>query len=384
MKRTKGLLKSTKTKTLGIIAVFAISFLYLSVVEAQTIKPSIDIFADYTYDMTNGKQDLNSFNVKRAYLGVKGSLTKEDAEGMKVNYRLTLDVVDFSDIGAKGSYEVKNVDGKDQVEVMSAGTNGLYMSFLKYAYLELEDMGLKGLKLQFGQIPTPWVSFEDKFVGMRWWSPSFTDRAKVLSSADRGLSLSYNLPAKYGEVFVSAVNGEGYKKPEDTKMKDYLARISIRPVPDMDIVKGLMLHYYIGYGKTNVDKTNPDAESVRQRMSIGLSFDHDYFLLLGQYLLTEDGPDSKTTKGAGYSASSRIKLEKLLESNQLGLFFRYDRYDPNTDKDKDGKDIIIVGPYYYFIDNKAAIGLNYTKEMFEDTEKYKDISQVIFQALISY
>ncbi len=111
------------------------------------------------------------------------------------------------------------------------------------------------------------------------------------------------------------------------------------------------------------------------------------FLLLGQYLMAEDGFDSENTKiskGAGYSVSSRIKLEKLLESNQTGLFFRYDKYDPNTDKDKDGKSILIAGPYYYFVDNKAAIGLNYTKEMFEDTEKNKDISQVILQALVSY
>ncbi|MCX7958730.1 MAG: hypothetical protein N3B13_06760, partial [Deltaproteobacteria bacterium] len=163
--------------------------------------------------------------------------------------------------------------------------------------------------------------------------------------------------------------------------------ISLRPMPEMDIVKGLMLHYYIGYGEANVDKTNPNAESVRQRMSFGLSFDHDYILLLGQYLMTEDGFDSdktKIAKGAGYSVSTRIKLEKLLDSNETGLFFRYDNYDPNTDKDKDGKNIIIVGPYYYFINGKAAIGLNYTKEMFEDTEKNKDISQVILQALVSY
>ncbi|MCX7914591.1 MAG: hypothetical protein N2511_08405 [Thermodesulfovibrionales bacterium] len=356
-------------------------------VEAQSIKPSIEIYSDYTYDLTEGKEDYNSFNIKRAYLGVKGSLTNEDAKEMKINYRLTLDVGDYSDVAAKGTYEVTNVNGKEQVDVKSSKINGLSIAFLKYAYLELEDMGIKGLTLQLGMVPTPWVSFEDKFVGMRWWSPSFTDRAKILNSADKGFNLSYKLPAKYGEVVLSAINGEGYKNIEDTKVKDLLARISIRPLPEMDIVKGLMLHYYIGYGKANTDKTKPDAESVRQRMSFGLSFDSDYFLMLGQYLLTEDGFDSEQTKiakGAGYSISTRVKLEKLLASNQTGLFFRYDKYDPNTDKEKDSKDTIIVGPYYYFVDEKAALGLNYTREVFEDKDKYKDVSQIILQALVKY
>ncbi len=389
MREKKSFLKQNRSlfTTGGVIFLVLIFFVWGADADAQSIKPQAEIYGDYTYDMTESKNDINSFNIKRAYFGVKGSLVKDNEGGMKVNYRLILDVGEFSDLGAKGTYDVKNVDGKDQVEIKSAGANGLYIAFLKYAYLELQDMGLSGLTLQLGQIPTPWISFEDKFIGMRWWSASFTDRNKLLNSADRGLSLSYNLPAKYGEIVLSAVNGEGYKKPEDTKMKDFMARISVRPVPNMDIVKGIMLHYYIGYGKANTDKTNPDAESVRQRMALGLSFDSDYFLLLGQYAMTEDGLDSdntKITKGVGYSVSTRLKLEKLLDSNSTGIFFRYDHYDPNTDKDKDAKSIIITGPYYYFVNDRAGIGLNYKKEMFEDTEKHKDISQIILQALVKY
>lgn len=354
---------------------------------AQSIKPSFDIYADYTYDMTEGKRDINSFNIKRAYFGVKGSLTDEKTEGLKVNYRLTLDIGEFSDIGAKGIYNVKEIDSKDSVDIKSSSANGFYIAYLKYAYLELEDLGIKGLKFQLGQIPTLWVSFEDKFLSMRWWTSSFTDRSKVLSSADRGISLLYSLPAKYGEVALSIVNGEGYKKPEDTKMKDYGARISIRPLPDVDIIKGLMLHTYLHYGKANYDTTYPDAESVRERMVFALSFDYEYLDLLGQYLMTEDGFDSDNSKvanGSGYSIAMKVKLEKLLNTNQTGLFLRYDHFDPDTNKEKDAKSIIIAGPYYYFVNNRAAIGLNYTREMFEDTEKYKDISQLILQALISY
>lgn len=357
------------------------------IAKSQTIKPSFEIYSDYTYDMTEGREDINSFNIKRTYFGVKGSLTKEDTDGLKVNYRLTFDIGEFSDIGAKGSYEVKEQDGKDQIEVKLSGINGLYLTYLKYAYMELKDLGTSGLTLRFGQIPTPWISFEDSLVGMRWWTSSFTDRAKVLNSADRGLSLSYALPSKYGDITLSVVNGEGYKKPEDTKMKDYLTLISLRPLPDMGLLKGLMLHYYFVYGKANIDKTQSDAESLRQRMIFAFSFDSDYFLVLGQYLMTWDGFDSDTTKeteGSGYSVSTRLKLEKLFDSNPMGIFFRFDHFDPNTNAEKDSKDTIIAGPYYYIIKEYGAIGLNYTREIFEDSEKQKDISQLILQLMIKY
>ncbi len=389
MKKEKEFLGRRDVKIIGMVIVVVVLALFIGIsgAMAQSIKPHAEIYADYTYDMTEGKEDINSFNIKRTYFGVKGSLMKEEEKGFKVNYRLTLDIQEFSDFGANGTYSVSSVDNKDQIEVKSAAANGSYLAFLKYAYLELENMGINGLTLNLGQIPTPWIGFSDKFVGMRWWSPAFTDRHKMLNSADRGLSLSYKLPSKYGEVVLAAVNGEGYKKPEDTKMKDFMARISIKPLPEMDIIKGFMLHYYLGYGKANTDKTDIDAESKRQRMIFGLSFDSDYILLLGEYTMTENGFDSESTKvanGAGYSISSRLKLEKLLNSNSTGIFFRFDNYDPNTDKEKDGKSIIIVGPYYYFVNDRAAIGLNYTKEMFEDTDKYKDISQFILQALVAY
>ena len=132
----------------------------------------------------------NALDVARTYLTVKGSLPGTEKLKLKASYRATVDVKRRDD--------------------------GYLVVFLKYGYIELANLP-GGLKFRFGQHPVPWVGFADKIFGFRFVTKSFPDRVKKLTSTDVGVSALYDLPQGYGDIHLSAVNGEGYHKAELNK-----------------------------------------------------------------------------------------------------------------------------------------------------------------------
>ncbi len=362
---------------------FSVFFLFLSFnLLAQEIKPSVEIFSDFTYDLTDSKKDFNSFNVKRAYFGVSGNFYKNQETKFSLNYKLTLDIAELSDIAKKDKYTVKD----DSVSLSGSKYNGYYSEFLKYAYIEIENPFVNGLKIVFGQHNVPWVGYEEKLSGMRWLGPVFSDRVKKLSSTDRGLSLLYGFPKDFGDVHISVVNGEGYNSPDTTKDKDIMLRLSIRPLPFLDYVKGLMLHGYYGYGRANIDGLNNDAEGMRKREIIALSYDHEFVTTMFQLLRSLDGKDTngnEPVEGNGYAFWIKLKINSLINSNDAGLFFRYESFDPDSKKDSDSSDRIAIAPYYYLVKDKLGLALQFANETFEDS-KLETNRQIMFNIIGKY
>lgn len=364
------------------LLVIIVTLCATTVLYAQSISPSVTVFPNYLYNLSDGKKDFNSFSIGRAYFGVKGSFMKPEEEGLKINYKVTIDVKEFSDISSVSVDEETN-----DVSAKSSSINGFYIGFLKYAYLEMQDLIVKGLKLRLGQHNVPWVSMEEHLSGMRWWGSVFTDRIKKLSSTDRGISVLYKLPAGYGDMHFSVVNGEGYHSPERSKDKDFMGRISVRPFPGMDYLKGLMLHTYYGYGRTDADSSNLDSEGIRERLVLALSYDTPYITTMGQYLAAKDGIDTKDIKpseSSGYAVWAKLKFERLLNiENETGVFIRFDSFDDGK-KEKSGSHIYyIAGPYYYFVKGKVAFGLDYSVKSYEDSSK-TDERLLILHGLIKY
>lgn len=364
-------------------SVFSVLFIMLpTLLFSQEIKPSIEIFSDFTYDLTEGKKDLNSFNIKRAYLGVSGNFYKNEENKLSLNFKVTTDMTELSDIAKKDKYDVQN----NEVNLSGSKYNGFYSEFLKYAFVEIENPFVNGLKLIFGQHNVPWVSYEEHLSGLRWLGPVFSDKIKKLSSTDRGISLLYKFPNNFGDTHISLVNGEGYNAPETTKDKDFMLRISLRPLPFIDYVKGLMLHGYYGYGRANIDGLNNDAEGIRKREILALSYDFEWVTLMTQYLRTVDGKDTdgaKPINGSGYGIWAKAKLGSLFGSNDTGLFVRYETFDPDDKKDNDGTNRFILAPYYYLVNGKLGIAVQYYNEKYEDS-KLKDTNQILFNMIGKY
>jgi hypothetical protein len=349
---------------------------------AQEFKPDVEVFGDYTYDLTDGKKDYNSFNIKRAYFGFKGNFYKNEETKFSLNFRVTTDIAELSDIAKKDKYDVNN---DNTVTLSGSKYNGYYGEFLKYAFIELENPFVNGLKIVIGQNNVPWVGFEEGMAKTRWLGPVFSDKEKKLSSTDRGLSILYKFPSDFGDMHFSVVNGEGYNNLETSKDKDFMLRLSIRPLPFIDAAKGLMLHGYYGYGRADIDK-NGEAEGVRKREIIALSYDYQFITLMGQYLRTLDGKDTEganPVEGSGYSIWARLNLNSIFEINESGIFVRYDSFDPDKDKEKDAHSRIILAPYYYVVNDKVAFALQFQNESYEDSN-VKPVRQLLFNMLAKY
>ncbi len=270
------------------------------------------IYFDYTYNLMDGARDLNSFNLTRTYFTVRGKHFFSDAEKGYAGYRITLD---SKDINGQGYYEV----------------------FVKYAYVEIGGV-VPGLKVRLGQIPTPWVVFEDRIWGFRFLRKVFVDAAGYMSSTDRGLSVL--VKKKIVDAAVNVVNGEGFRNPEVSKHKDLMARLSLFPFAGhKGLLSGLGLHAYGQMGFRN-------ADTVRNRYIVALSEKTPFFHLMGNYVMTEGAPYDNRTRGRGISLHGSVDLGKLMnpEGNKsFGFFARLDRLDPNVDVDNDGWTEILGG-----------------------------------------
>ena len=76
---------------------------------------------------------------------------------------------------------------------------------------------MKGTFLRAGMIPMSWVPYEEGLWTYRVASQVPLDRWGYTTSADLGIGLGGNLPAKLGSFHLNLSNGEGYKSPSCTR-----------------------------------------------------------------------------------------------------------------------------------------------------------------------
>ena len=144
-------------------------------------EPHFKVFWNYNYDFSEDVTQTSAFELDRVYLGYK--------------YK-------FNDnVSAKITYDV----GKND-----AGSN--YTAFVKIAQLDYK-LSSK-VKLSMGMIGGKQFNDQEKVWGYRYIYKTLQDENKFGSSADLGVNaeikLSDNLTTN-----IFALNGEGYKNPQD-------------------------------------------------------------------------------------------------------------------------------------------------------------------------
>jgi hypothetical protein len=295
------------------------------------------IFADYTYqdvptatDADGGVIHPNSFNLSRAYINVTGQISHW------VSFRITPDITR------------QTVSGTG----VTLNTNNSLVFRLKYAYgqINFDDFTTHGSWLRIGTQQTPYVDFEEGVYRYRFQGTIFVDREGFLSSSDFGASMHWNIPMNYGDVQVGVYNGETYTGAEVNNQKAFQARVTIRPVPGLPIVRGLRITgFYDG------DHYETDAE--RKRAVAMLSFESPWVNAGFDYLDAKDRTSrlkTFSTHATGWSAwvtpRTPIGVEALL---------RYDELKPNKDNntiDPSGKKKRFIGGLaYWFPVTKAGI-----------------------------
>ena len=144
-------------------------------------EPHFKVFWNYNYDFSEDVTQTSAFELDRVYLGYK--------------YK-------FNDnVSAKITYDV----GKND-----AGSN--YTAFVKIAQLDYK-LSSK-VKLSMGMIGGKQFNDQEKVWGYRYIYKTLQDENKFGSSADLGVNAEIKLSDKL-TTNIFALNGEGYKNPQD-------------------------------------------------------------------------------------------------------------------------------------------------------------------------
>jgi len=328
------------------------------------VKPEGKVFAHYYYNISGypdwyekaAENDYNGFELSRVYFGAKVNLAEHWS--MRV----------LSDIARESSYEIEAIDEDedgetDDYELSENKKTGKFGVYIKYAYLDYaphESFAVRG-----GLHQTPWVGFVDKYWGYRFVAKSLTDKNKLDTSADLGLSLHGKLPGGFGGYQAGVFNGEGYKHPEENEGKAGHLRVNLTPLSMVDALKGLTLA-----GAVRYEKIDPDIEhtgnlytalvhykyEINDDMDVGVGFE----FAGATETPIRNAEDEEIVESMGYSIFGRFSFPY-----GLALFGRYDFFDPDTENDEDAdigwqdEESFMVAGISYKPTKKVTLALDY-------------------------
>ncbi|RJO63468.1 MAG: hypothetical protein C4523_20180 [Myxococcales bacterium] len=333
------------------------------------ITPDLKGFVYYKLDATDGKDLANEFGVGRAYVGAK----IKPADHFLL--RLTLDakarVTTAKGKSGTETVEVKddegNVIGTAEVPTTEVeNTEGAYDVYLKYAYIEAYDVGVKGLTFRLGQAGFLGINEVEDYWTYRLQGPILLDAEKYMSSADLGLSIGYNSPDGLVKLHATVVNGEGYGRSETGKSKDGQLALFFRPgAKQSGFLHSLVIGAHATYGKYDLDK-GADRR-LRAGGLLGMA-DAKYCLFTEAYYVQDPtservkeekkiiGVDSPLTQRTDELTSGLLAavygwLDFGLFASAvdgLRLVGRYDYVDPNLDFSSDQRQRFVAGVGYVF------------------------------------
>ena len=302
---------------------------------ADKMKFSALTYIGYTYNdfdanmgdgTPNTREDTSQFEIRRAYLQVKGYFT----EDTKSYYRVTLDV--HQDSKASGS-----------------GTDGDNLLRLKYAYMYLDEI-LPYTGVEVGIAHRPWHDYEEH---NSWY---FRNISKVLiedknagdlsNSADFGAMLKTD--TQYFDLDAGIFNGEGYHALQNKKGMsfEWRATAHILGVEGKDKQDKLTYWDASFFGQYNQQHRTVDfGGGVTEDQDLvfgGLHtvYNQPAFLLSAQYVYSQNTSDISNNisgqAGQGYSANGEFRFGS---DYQYRVLARYDSWTPEKKK-KERRNII--------------------------------------------
>jgi hypothetical protein len=285
------------------------------------------LFAHYQYVLqgTDGP-DFNKFDMERMYFTVKTAV----AEDWKL--QMTTDIYRNA---AAGSYYA-----------------GLAVR-LKFGYLDYAPMN--GLSLKFGMIPTAWNSTEETVWRYRGIDKTVSDKYSYFSTADLGVSATYALPDKYGEVAAYMMNGEGFSAIEANRYKDYTVRATVSPLISIDELKSFSVS-----GLASIGATGTTRALQKDRYGVLVGYSYSFISIGGEYDVRKDAPTHPDTVKTGkvVSVVAEVRLPFAGLESKLSVIARFDAVEPNVDKGGDMTHFLIAG-LVYKVSDKLAIAIDH-------------------------
>ena len=313
--------------------------------EKKEFKPGGKAFAkvfwNYHYDMTEGSEQRNNFQLQRSYLGYKYNFSET------ISTKITLDV------GA-------NDAGSD------------YTAFLKTAQLDWEVA--KPVKISLGLIGTKQFKTQENFWGYRYILKSSQDEFGFGSSADLGINTELTF-SKMLKANFFVLNGEGYKK-----LQDDMGRMKVGGNIEFHPVEGItVLGYYDNYGG-NIEIEDPltNLPVVRDTASINTvaffaGYETEKFRVGAEYNMQMDGK-KYASQAEGYDLNAIAAYATFIINEKFEVFGKYmnltsnkiEGATENWNNSKDGS--FILGGLQYKPVKGVKVALNYRTFIHEDSD----------------
>ncbi len=236
------------------ITVLILAFSFSTIAQETEPKPkgkvTGKIFFNYHADMTDDVDKGSAFELQRAYLGYKYTINDKFAA------TVTLDA-------GKGSAGSDHTVFVKQAKLDYKASDKIILSF-----------GLMGMK-QFKD--------QEKFWGYRYIYKSFADEYKFGTSADLGAMASFKV-AKDFKLDVLAVNGEGYKKLQDSD-GNHRVGVNLAYTPENWVFKA----YFDTMNGTDVDDESTSVNNI----AFFAGYKADNFRIGAEYNMLQNGESYK-------------------------------------------------------------------------------------------
>ncbi len=260
--------------------------------DAPRGKAIIQVFSNF-HSGFGSLNDDRGFDLDRVYLGYQYDLGKG------------LSVTGIMDMGA-------------------ATTDNDRAVYIKNAFASWKT---GNLTLSGGLIPTTQFGMQEKFWGYRYTYKSFQDQYGFGSSADLGISATWQ-PLSWMSVDGIIVNGEGFKRIQAEDGMLYGIGSTYTPFKGMNIRLYSSINEQVGAGKKNIWNHSAFAGYQHDRFSIGAEYN---------FIKNFNGVDDANRYG--YSVYGRVAATDKME-----LFARFDDIFSKDDwNEKNDERVVLVG-----------------------------------------
>ncbi len=311
------------------------------------------IFGTYTYQTdsvtkaANNGDPTSKFTVDRAYLTFRGQVAPD------WGFRVTTDV--FT-IGAP-----------------APAYAGLGIR-LKYAWMQWDfahaaepnDLSAFG---RIGQITTVVIDDEEHYWA-RWIQKTAVEFWGIQpASSDLGVGAQVNLPGKWGAAYGVLDNGGGYTVANDAdRYKDAALRLSLTPLAKGNsLLKTFEVSGWYQAGRTQGPGIAPGYKPGLDNNAYGVyvgnadprfTFGLEYAERLTQSVVpTDSSIADNTAKLTDGFVIVRPFLFADPKGAPLGIIFRYDNYQPNTNVSL--KQNLLIVTVFYDVAKSSSLGISY-------------------------
>ena len=273
---------------------------------------------------------VDTFSLRRAEIGFPGKLNKD------ISYNIRL-----------------GIDGGHSWPLREA--------CVKVMYIPRTELTLGQFKPPFG------LEVLTSSAKLDFINKTMSTKQCKCKPVERDIGVQAKVNVDYVTCSVALVNGTGGNVfADDNDSKDLVGRVQIKPP-----VEGLSIGVDGYLGKKG------EEEVDRNRYGVDLSYTKGPYMAKSELL----GAKNDTVNSLGFygQAGYMVRLGEELAINMIQPVIRFERWDGNTDKEKDASVIITAGVNLFFDGHATKLQINYVLVREEDTQVDNDELLAQFQ-----